>query len=133
MKTNYPRMAQFICDAIMLDEWNVELLTVEEAYKYIDKAYLYDDYNEAQTIEDVLHEGHGELILGDWELIMLNGELLIVDYSRDLKVEIPNKVGVQVENILIDALNKLTREREDAEQDVKAMEETYNELNQWSR
>lgn len=133
MKTNYPRMAQFISDAIMLDEWNVELVTLEEAYKYIDKAYIYDDYNEAQTIEDLLQEGHGELILGNWELIMLNGELLIVDYSRDLKVEIPNKVAIKVESIFIDANNSLISEKYEALHDAKAMEETYNELNKWSR
>lgn len=132
-KTKYPRMAQFITEAIMLNKWNVDLVTEEEAKAYIKKAYIYDDYNEDQMMEELLQEGHGEVIIGDWELIFKAGEAIIINQYTEMELTLPNKVAVKVESIFIDAHNSLISEQVEAEQDAKAMEKTYNELNQWSR
>lgn len=132
-KSNYPRMAQFITEAIMLDQWNVDLLTVEEAKAYIKKAYIYDDYNESQTMEQLIQEGHGEVIIGHWELIFKAGDTIIINQYTEMSLSLPNKVAVKVESIFIDAHNLLISEQISFEIQAKVMEKTYNELNKWSR
>lgn len=132
-KTKYPRVAQFITQAIMLDKWDLDLVTVEEAKAYIKNAYISDDYNEMQTMEDILQEGHGEVIIGNWELIFKAGDAIIINQHTEMQLTIPNEFSVKVESIFIDAHNLLISEQIEAEQDSQAMNETYNHLNQWSR